>query len=290
VAGSRVSIRLPALPATIRCEDRQGIMRPSPKAEKYPDLHEVYSQCSGPGALRTAEFVAEKIGLRPGMRVLDIGIYRGIQTCFLAREYECFMVAVDPWVDDFDPAGDGKPYVDHLRRNAESWGVEDRVLGLRLGLPEIKFADMSFDAAYSTTAMEMIRGLQGDDQYLASLKEVLRVLKPGGVFGLAEPMHRGGAPPPDLDPLVSEGPLQFKKFLATPERTAEQFREAGFDVVDVGHAPDAREWWEEFALHDDECQRNPEGNPRMLAVDAGRWLSFGYVIGRRPALRSDSLP
>jgi ubiquinone/menaquinone biosynthesis C-methylase UbiE len=156
-------------------------VRSSPKAEKYPDLQEIYSQCSGPGALRTAEFVADKIGLRPGMRVLDLGIDRGIQTCFLAREYECFVVAVDPWVDDFDPAGDGRPFVDHLRRNAERWGVADRVLGVRLGLPRLRFADSSFDAAYSTTAFEMIRGMHGDDEYLASLKEVLRVLKPGGV-------------------------------------------------------------------------------------------------------------
>ena len=257
-------------------------MQPSPKAEKYPDLHEIYSQCSGPGALRTSEFVADKIGLHSGMRVLDIGIFRGGQTCFLAKEYECFMVAVDPWVDDFDPAGDGKPYVDHLRRNAERWGVADRVLGLQLGLPDIKFADMSFDAAYSTTALEMIRWISGQDVYLASLKEVFRVLKPGAIFGLAEPMHRGGPPPADLDPLVSEGPLPFKNALSTPQDTAQQFREAGFEIVDVGHAPDARAWWEEFADFDDECQRNPEGNPRMLKVDAGRWISFGYVIGRRP--------
>ena len=257
-------------------------MHPSPRAEKYTDLDEIYSQCSGPGALRTAEFVADKIGLCPGMRVLDVGIYRGLQTCFLAKEYECFMVAVDPWVDDFDPAGDGKPFVDHLRRNAERWGVADRVLGVRLGLPKIKFADMSFDAAYSSTAFEMIRGLHGDEEYLASLKEVLRVLRPGGVLGLAEPMHRGGPPPADLDPLVSEGPIPFKSALATPDHTAEQFREAGFEVVESGHAPDARAWWEEFAAHDDECKRNPDGNPRMLAVDAGRWISFGYVIGRRP--------
>ncbi len=53
-------------------------MRSSPRAEKYPDLDEIYSQCSGPGALRTAEFVADKMGLRPEMRVLDIGIYRGV--------------------------------------------------------------------------------------------------------------------------------------------------------------------------------------------------------------------
>ena len=95
-------------------------------------------------------------------------------------------------------------------------------------------------------------------------------------------MHREGPPPADLDPLVSEGPLPFKKFLSTPEHTADQFREAGFHIIEAGHAPDAHEWWQEFAVHDDECKRNPDGNPRMLAVDAGRWISFGLVVGKRP--------
>ncbi len=124
---------------------------------------------------------------------------------------------------------------------------------------------------------------QGEDPYLASLEEVLRVLRPGGLFGLAEPMHRKGPCPKDLEPLVSEGPLPFQKFLANPEHTAEQFEKAGFEVVEFDHAPDARAWWEEFARYDPECRRNPAGNPRMLAVDDGRWVSFGYVIGRRPS-------
>ena len=71
-------------------------MRPSPRSAKYPDPYEIYAQCSGPDALQTTEFVADKIDLCPNMPVLDIGIYGGIQTCFLAKEYECFMVAVGP--------------------------------------------------------------------------------------------------------------------------------------------------------------------------------------------------
>ena len=67
-----------------------------PKAEKYPDLDAVYAQCSGPGGLRLAEFIADKLDLHPGMRLLDIGIYRGYQTCFLAKEYGPFVVAADP--------------------------------------------------------------------------------------------------------------------------------------------------------------------------------------------------
>lgn len=257
-------------------------MQASPKADKYPDLEHIYSQCSGPGALRMAEFLADKVGLNESMRVLDVGIFRGIQTCFIAREYGCQIVAIDPWIDDFDPQGDGKPYVDHLRRNALEWGVADRVLGLQLGMPDSRFADHTFDAVYSSTAFEMIRGIFGEEEYLAALKETLRVLKPGGVFGLAEPMHQDGDPPEDLEPLVSEGDLPFRKFIDTPDRTAELFRQAGFEVMEWGHVPQAREWWEEFARYDAECRRNPDGNPRMLAVDDGRWLSVGYVIARRP--------
>ena len=37
------------------------------------------------------------------MRLLDTGIYRGYQTCLLAKEYGPFVVAADPWTDSHDP-------------------------------------------------------------------------------------------------------------------------------------------------------------------------------------------
>lgn len=253
-----------------------------PRASQYTDLQAIYAQCSGPGGLRLAEYVADKLALAPDMRVLDVGVNRGLQTCFLAKEYGCFVVGVDPWPDNFSPEGDGRPFVAHLADHAERWGVSDRVLGVQIGVPDLKFADASFDAAYSTTALEMIRGLEGEEQYRACLAEVGRVLRPGALFGLAEPMHLPGDPPPDLAPLVDDGFLPFRKCLATPEETAESFRQAGFEVLDFGYAPDAAEWWAEFVRYDLECQKNPDGNPRMLSVDGGRWISFGFVLARWP--------
>jgi hypothetical protein len=35
-----------------------------PKADKYPHLETIYAQCSGPGGLKLAEFMAEKMGLK----------------------------------------------------------------------------------------------------------------------------------------------------------------------------------------------------------------------------------
>src|SRR5512133_980062 len=100
------------------------------KSCKYTDLESIYSECSGPGGLQLTEFMAEKMGLRPGARLLDIGIEHGYQTCFLAREYNVFVVGIDP----DDDRVDGIPHVEHLQRNVRLWEVADHVMGLKLGV------------------------------------------------------------------------------------------------------------------------------------------------------------
>jgi len=249
------------------------------KFTKHADLETVYAQCSGPGGLKLAAFIANKLGLRPGARLLDIGTCRGYQTCFLAKEFGVFAVGIDPWDDRCDKA----PHVLHLMRNAESWDVQDKVLGIQVGVPDTKFADNSFDVAYSTTTFEMIRGIQGESRFRECLAEVRRVLRPGGLFGYADPMHHDVEIPPDLVPLVTDGEGCWANCFATLEETVDAFRSVGFDVIDADYAPDARLWWEEYAEYDPGCRANPDGDPRAIQVDGGRWLSFGYVIARNPS-------
>ena len=250
------------------------------RASKYPDLEQVYSQCSGPGGLKVAEFIAEKLNLRPGQLLLDIGTNYGYQTCFLAKEYRVFAVSIDPGDDPLK--GPGTPNVAHLMENARAWGVQDRVVGVRVAVPDTKFADESFDAAYCTTTLEMIRGLEGEERYRECLSEILRILRPGALFGLGEPMHLDVDLPEDLAPLVSEGNGSFADCLVTVQDTVDAFRTVGFEVVEADYAPDARAWWDEYRLHDPGCRKDPDGDPRMLEVDGGRWLSFGYVIAKKP--------
>src|SRR5688500_2083705 len=94
------------------------------KSDKYTDLCLIYSKCSGPGGLQLTEFMAEKMQVRAGSRLLDIGIERGYQTCFLAREYDALVIGIDP----DDDRSDGIPHIEHLQRNAYAWGVENLVL------------------------------------------------------------------------------------------------------------------------------------------------------------------
>lgn len=252
-------------------------MNAYPKAEKYPDLDTVYIHCSGPGGLKLAEFIAGKLDLQPSTRLLDIGTNRGYQTCFLAKEYGAFVVGIDPWDDR---TGDC-PHIEYLTRNARSWGVEDRVLGVKVGVPDTKFADASFDAVYCTTTLEMIRGFEGEEKYRQCLSEILRILRPGGLFGLGEPMHLDVDLPEDLAPLVSKGPASFADCLVTVKDTVAACCAVGLEVVEADYAPDAHAWWNEYRHHDPGCKTDLD-EARMLDVDGGRWISFGYVIARKP--------
>jgi SAM-dependent methyltransferase len=252
------------------------------KSKKYPDLATVYTECSGPGGLKLTEFLAEKMSLRTGAHLLDIGIERGFQTCFLAKEYQVFAVGIDPGLDRHDHL----PHVDHLMRNARAWGVQDRVLGIGIGVPDTKFASNSFDFVYSTTTLEMIRGMFGTDAYRQSIAEVLRVLRPGGIFGLGEPMHRAVTIPADLAPIYTQGkgmgPEGWAACFATAAETADVVQAVGFEVLEAGDAPDATLWWEEYCQHDPFCKTDPGGEPRIIRQDGGRWLTYGYVIARKP--------
>jgi cyclopropane fatty-acyl-phospholipid synthase-like methyltransferase len=124
-----------------------------PRASKYPDLYTIYAQCGGPGGLKLAEFMAEKMQLRSNKRLLDVGTGRGYQSCFLAKEYGVFVVGIDPWADR-----DGKrTHIDYLMNNAQAWEVPELVLGVQVGVPDTRFAENTFDYVYSTTTLEMIR-------------------------------------------------------------------------------------------------------------------------------------
>lgn len=251
------------------------------KSSYYTDLATIYAECSGPGGLRLTEFMAEKMGLRPGSRLLDIGIEHGYQTCFLAKEYGVQVIGIDP----DDDRADGLPHIEHLSHNARAWGVENQVIGLKLGVPDTHFVANTFDFIHSTTTLELVRGFFGTEFYQKCLGEIYRILRPGGIFGLGEPMHLDVPIPADLSIYASgggAGPEGWAKCFATITETEAICRAVGFDILEAAYTPDAWDWWDEFSRNDPYCQANPEGEAKIIQQDGGRWLSYGYVIARKP--------
>lgn len=166
--------------------------------------------------------------------------------------------------------------------NARSWGVDDRILAVQVGVPDTRIAGQSFDYVYSTTTLEMIRGFDGEDSYKACLAEIHRLLRPGGIFGLGEPMHLDVELPHDLASLVSRGEDPWMKFFVTLERTIKSVESVGFKILEADYAPDATSWWMEYAEYDPGCRANPDDEPKIIRADRGRWLSFGYIIAKKP--------
>lgn len=168
--------------------------------------------------------------LRPGMRLLDVGCGPGSITVGLAR-----VVAPGEVVGvDIGPV-----QVEAARALATEEGVANVrfEVGSVYALP---FPDASFDAAFAHTVLEHLA------DPVAALREVRRVLKPGGVIGLRDGDWGGRviAPP---SPLVEEGYALYARLWAlnggNPNRGREHralLREAGFGRIAASAAVSAQ--------------------------------------------------
>jgi ubiquinone/menaquinone biosynthesis C-methylase UbiE len=240
------------------------------KSKKYTDLYEVYKNCSGPGGLKLTEFLADKMEVKKGDKLLDVGTNSGYQTCFLAKEYRPFIIGIDPWQNSANT----------LMKNAKDWGVENNIIAISTGVPNTNFADSCFDKVYATTTLEMLRGMNGAKGYKEAVEEIYRVVKPGGIFGLGEPMHNDIEIPEEIYSYVSTGdmPAPWTECFATLEETVEVLKSVGFEIIEADIAPDAQLWWEEFAQYDPHAGKEEK---EVFEKDKGRWTTFGYIIAKK---------
>src|SRR3972149_9060877 len=68
-----------------------------PLSAKY-DPEWVLNNNMGPNALWLTEWLGEKMDLKPGMRVLDMGCGKAMSSVFLVREYGVQVWANDLWI------------------------------------------------------------------------------------------------------------------------------------------------------------------------------------------------
>jgi ubiquinone/menaquinone biosynthesis C-methylase UbiE len=147
-----------------------------PAEQDKPTSGEQYFAGYGQGAHRFMAWRgAEQVAfltkhLRPGMSLLDCGCGPGSITVALAQ-----MLAPGEVVG----IDIGEPQIERSRALAAERGVSN--VRFQLGnVYELPFPDASFDAALANAVLEHVR------EPLRALKEMRRVLKPGGVVGVTD--------------------------------------------------------------------------------------------------------
>jgi ubiquinone/menaquinone biosynthesis C-methylase UbiE len=153
----------------------------------------IFGQCADAAArlfgIRTAEEQAAFVmpHLQPGMSLLDCGCGPGTITAGLAK----FVAPGE--VVAFDIA---EEQIHIARKHTEEMGitnVEFRVADIF----DIPFPDGTFDAAYVNAVLEHL------NEPVSALREIRRVLKPGGMVGVRDVDHGGDVIAPEEGPFVT---------------------------------------------------------------------------------------
>jgi len=125
--------------------------------------------------MQTVDF--ERLPLSAGDTVLDLGCGEGRHVISAYAEADVHAVGVDLSLDDLATTRDKFSEFEQPDNPAKSFGLAS---GSALMLP---FADNTFDKVICSEVLEHI------DDYAGALREIDRVLRPGGLFCASVPRH-----------------------------------------------------------------------------------------------------
>ena len=140
------------------------------RTEKY-DKDFLKPNMMGPNSMMILEELLEKVHLKPGMRVLDLGCGNGLTSVFLAKEYGVQVFALDLWISA----------TDNYRRFREA-GVEQAVIPIHADAMDMPFADEFFDAVISVDAYHYVGN---NDTFFP--EKIRPLLKQNGIAAIAFP-------------------------------------------------------------------------------------------------------
>ncbi len=201
-----------------------------------------------PGGSAEVAAILEDVDLT-GARVLDIGCGLGVIDLLLVREHGAgHVTGIDI----------EQPLIDRARQAAEQAGLSDRI-DLQLVEPgPFPFADESFDVVFSKDAIIHIPDKP------ALYGEVLRLLRPGGIFAASDWLY-GGKRPYSEEMQAWLGIVGITFDMETPENSAAALEQAGFTGVKLRD----RNAWYRHAIRD-EVATISGNNFERLAAALGR--------------------
>ncbi len=176
-----------------------------------------------PGGEGNVAKIAEGLDMRD-KRVLDIGCGIGGPALLLARNYGAHVVGTDLEAQ----------LLERARQSAKKHGLEAQTDFQLVKPGPLGFPDESFDFVVSSGAFTQMANK------LEMFKEVLRVLKPGGVFSSYEWLKGEGEYSEDMHYWFELEGLTYA--LDTPEAFEATLRAAGFTDVSLEESSD---WYRE---------------------------------------------
>lgn len=123
-----------------------------------------------PGGFASTRTIAQRIGLKSHMKVLDVGCGMGYSSVFLAKHYEAEVMGIDPSPELVDKAK-------ALHSSAGKAGSVSFQVG---DASNLLFEDDQFDLVLCQSVLLFIHDKE------KALREMCRVAKPGGYVGLVE--------------------------------------------------------------------------------------------------------
>jgi len=247
------------------------------KNDRYPlsakyDPEWVLKGWMGPNVLWLTEWLCEKIDLRPGMRVLDMGCGKALSSVFLAREFGGQVWANDLWI----------PSTENWQRIREV-GLENQVFPIHAEAHALPYAEGFFDAIVS---MDSYQYYGTDDLYL---NYMLKFLRPGGQLGIIVPglMRDFNGPVPEHLTRQQKSGIAFWQPDCWCFHTAAWWQEFWEKpgLVDLEVADVLSDGWRDWIQYEKACEEAGTllfpSEAESLEADGGRYLGLVRVVARR---------
>jgi ubiquinone/menaquinone biosynthesis C-methylase UbiE len=242
-----------------------------PRSVKY-DPAWVLKGWMGPNVLWLAEWLSEKMVLKPGMRVLDMGCGKALSSIFLAKEFGVKVWANDLWVSA----------TENWQRIKEA-GLENEICPIHAEAHALPYAEGSFDAIVS---LDSYQYYGTDDLYLPYF---WKFIKPGGQIGIVVPglvKDFNGPVPEHLTRPRKDGSSFWVDecwcfhTAAWWQNLWRRYSSMGSVAADV--LPDG---WKDWLQYENACHEAGTliftSEAETLEADAGRYLALIRVVGRR---------
>lgn len=232
-----------------------------PLSNKYHPEWLIAGCSGGANPLWLTEWLTNRLDLRPGMRVLDLGCGRALSSIFLRLEFDVQVWAVDFWFSASE----------NLRRIRDA-GVENHVYPIHAEARALPFAEEFFDAV---VAIDSFPYFGTDDHYLNYLA---RFIKPSGLVGIvgAGLMREiESSVPNTLTPWWE--PNMF--CLHSPSWWQSHWKKTG--IVDVELADSMPDGWRVWLEWQAVVAPTNLVEIRAIEADGGDFMGYVRVVGRK---------